>query len=282
MITVEGRFSNIYFAKETIVDTLDIYGNIIKIGTNYNEIKVPDYDIITAKPKRTNRGRKPKPKVVSKRKQQGTENYFHSQVTFTFFSAEKKKCYHFKLFVNGSFQIPCITNEDIESVKTKPELIEMMNYLKDHNIFNIKKEEPIELLYLMSILNNYKVNLEFVSPLDPTINFNLDIIRFKRVMDLYKVDETIFRYKLMGVIYNPAKFTGLRLVFYTPRDLTDDVIQNKVRINKSKKKNKTTIIIFGSCKINISSNTGRDTVADILDDLMKIIDLYKDEIFYFT
>lgn len=52
MITVEGRLSNIYFAKETIVDSLDICGNIVKIGTNYNEIKDPNYDKLIEKPKK--------------------------------------------------------------------------------------------------------------------------------------------------------------------------------------------------------------------------------------
>lgn len=281
MITVEGRFSNIYFAKETIVDHLDLCGNIVKIGTNYNELKDPGYDALMAKPKKSNRGRKCKEKVVSKRKQQGTEKYFHSQVTFTFYNEKQHKCYHFKLFVNGSFQIPCITNEDIEGVKNKPELVEMMDYLKSRNIFNIEKDEPIELLYLISILNNYRINLEFINPINPTVNFNLDIIKFKTVMEKYRSDESIFEFKLMYILYNPAKFTGLQLIFYTPREYEDHVIKNKVRIHKNTNKNKTTIIIFGSCKINISSVSGRDAVNSILNDLKKIIQLYKEEIFYY-
>ena len=282
MITVEGRFSNIYFAKETIVDSLNLSGNIVKIGTNYNEIKDPNYENLIIKPIKSNRGRKPKEKVISKRKQQGTENYFHSQVTFTFYNKGQNKCYHFKLFVNGSFQIPCITNEDIENIKFKPEVIEMVDYLKSHNIFNIEKEESIDLLYLISILNNYRVNLEFINPINPTVNFNLDIIKFKTVMEKYRSDESVFKYKLMYILYNPAKFTGLRLIFHTPREYEDHVIRNKVRIHKKTNKNKTTIIIFGSCKINISSVSGRDAVNTILQDLQKIIFLYKDEIFYYV
>lgn len=281
MITVEGRFSNIYFAKETIVDNLYLNGNIVKIGTNYNEIKDPNYDALVAKPKKSNRGRKPKVKPVPKRKQQGTENYFHSQVTFTFYNESQNKCYQFKLFVNGSFQIPCITNEDIDSVKTKSELIEMMNYLNNDKIFNIKKDEPIELLYLISILNNYRVHLEFINPINPTINFCLDILRFKAVMEKYKNDDdNVFSYTLTNIKYTPATFTGLQLVFHTPREYADNVINNKVRINTKANKNKTTIIIFGSCKINISSVSGREAVEIILQDLQKIMELYKNDVFY--
>lgn len=282
MITVEGRLSNIYFAKETIVDSLDICGNIVKIGTNYNEIKDPNYDKLIEKPKKSNRGRKPKIKQPSKRKQQGTEKYFHSQVTFTFHNKEQNKFYQFKLFVNGSFQIPCITNEDIESIKYKAELTEMIEYLQQRQIFRIDKDKQIDLLYLISILNNYRVNLEFINPLNPYANFHLDIIKFKTVMERYQDDNNVFTFKLMYIMYNPAKFTGLQLIFYTPREYDDAVIQNKVRINTKANKNKTTIIIFGSCKINVSSVSGRGEVIIILNDLHKVINLFKEEIFYYV
>lgn len=277
MITIEGRFSNIYFEKETIVDNIELTGNIVKIGTNYNEKKSDDYDAITAKPKKNNRGRKPKPKEVSKRKKQGTEKYFHSQVTFTFYNKEKNKVYHFKLFVNGSFQIPFITDENIEQVMKKPELLELIAYLNDRSVFNIDKEKPIDLLYLISILNNYKNEILFTT-LDSS-TFNIDLMRFKNVLDLYKEKEEHFKYKLVSIMYNPEKFTGLILVFSTPKILEEHVLANKI-VRKSKKIQKTTIIIFGSCKVNISSIKERETVTNILDDILHILKLYKTDLFY--
>jgi TATA-box binding protein (TBP) (component of TFIID and TFIIIB) len=280
MITIEGRFSNIYFEKETIVDNIELAGNIVKIGTNYNEKKSDLYDIITAKPKKNNRGRKPKIKEESKRKKQGTEKYFHSQVTFTFYNDGKKKIYHFKLFVNGSFQIPFITDENTDQIVNKPELVELLAYLNERNIFNIRKEEPIELLYLMSILNNYKNELQFTNTIDNIlVKMSLDLMRFKNVLDVYKSKVEHFKYQLVSIMYNPEKFTGLILVFLTPKILDDHILANKI-IRKQKKIQKTTIIIFGSCKINISSIKDRDTVTNILEDLIHVLKLYKTDLFY--
>lgn len=280
MITIEGRLSNIYFEKETIVDHIELDGNIVKIGTNYNEKKSDKYDEITAKPKKNNRGRKPKPKEESKRKKQGTEKYFHSQVTFTFHNQIKNKIYHFKLFVNGSFQIPFITDEDINDIITKPELLELIEYLNKRSIFNIDKEKPIDLLYLMSILNNYKNEISFTNTIDNTnAKFCLDLMRFKNVLDIYKANEEHFKYQLVSVMYNPEKFTGLILVFLTPKILEDHILANKI-IRKTKKIQKTTIIVFGSCKVNISSIRERETVNYILDDIIHILKLYKDDLFY--
>lgn len=280
MITIEGRLSNIYFEKETIVDHIELDGNIVKIGTNYNEKKSDKYDEITAKPKKNNRGRKPKPKEESKRKKQGTEKYFHSQVTFTFHNQSKNKIYHFKLFVNGSFQIPFITDEDINDIITKPELLELIEYLNKRSIFNIDKEKPIDLLYLMSILNNYKNEISFTNTIDNSnVKFCLDLMRFKNVLDIYKANEEHFKYQLVSVMYNPEKFTGLILVFLTPKILEDHILANKI-IRKTKKIQKTTIIVFGSCKVNISSIRERETVNYILDDIIHILKLYKDDLFY--
>lgn len=280
MITIEGRLSNIYFEKETIVDHIELDGNIVKIGTNYNEKKSDKYDEITAKPKKNNRGRKPKPKEESKRKKQGTEKYFHSQVTFTFHNQSKNKIYHFKLFVNGSFQIPFITDEDINDIITKPELLELIEYLNKRSIFNIDKEKPIDLLYLMSILNNYKNEISFTNTINNSnVKFCLDLMRFKNVLDIYKANEEHFKYQLVSVMYNPEKFTGLILVFLTPKILEDHILANKI-IRKTKKIQKTTIIVFGSCKVNISSIRERETVNYILDDIIHILKLYKDDLFY--
>ena len=101
-------------------------------------------------------------------------------------------------------------------------------------------------------------------------------------MERYQDDNNVFTFKLMYIMYNPAKFTGLQLIFYTPREYDDAVIQNKVRINTKANKNKTTIIIFGSCKINVSSVSGRGEVIIILNDLHKVINLFKEEIFYYV
>lgn len=166
-ITAEGRLSNINFKgnEKEVINCFELTGNIIRIGCNYKELSSELYTYMTTKVKKSNRGRKPKPKEKSTRKIQGTGKYMNSQIQFTFANdIKKKKIYHIKLFVNGSIQIPAVTDESLTLIQN--EINELIKFISQYDIIKIDKEKPIEQYYLISIMNNYKSQLKFYNNID--------------------------------------------------------------------------------------------------------------------
>jgi len=319
-ITVEGKLSNVQFNKQEkeIVEQLELKNNIIKIGCNYKELIDDLYITLTTKLKKSNRGRKPKEKVIPNRKIQGTGKYFNSQISFTFLNnIETKKMYHIKLFVNGSIQIPSVTDESLLSINK--EVNELINYISKYDMFKEDINKDIEKLYLISIMNNYKTHLIFndninvIKDIDHkknnkemlinvveekkdnkvTINNNLDIeSKHKFVIDLYKLEKLLLLYKendelnkklnfkIYNINYSPEKYTALVLKFITPIIITDEIILKYKKNINSKKIKKTTIKIFGSAKINLDGSPSKAVTELIMSDLLNIFNEYKNEIFY--
>lgn len=156
-LTAKGKFDNILFNEEDIIDMLGVPTDpcIIKIGCNYGEIVNEGSPYLPAKPKekKSNRGRKPKIKIKSKRKLQGTGKYFSSQITFEIYHPDYEKVYKIKLFRNGHFQVPGVSHTEMLDL-IKP-VSRLRDYLKEQFC-----DDTIEIVYFISVMRNYKCSFD--------------------------------------------------------------------------------------------------------------------------
>jgi hypothetical protein len=294
-LTIKGSFSNIMFNEEEIIDMLDVPvgGNILKICCNYGKLinETADYKYPEPKQKVSNRGRKPKIKIKSKRKLQGTGEYFSSQITFEIYNPDNGKIYKIKLFRNGGFQIPggsspCM-NDLIKPIKT----------LQDYLITQFL-DENIKVLYLISVMRNYicrllnknlliKLNdLEYI--LKENKNTNIVINPIFEYLETNKKElnkkyhtsnETIeFIQKYIGknnnkiqiaeIQNNCERYFGLIVKFCRPVPW---------KINK-----RTTIKILRSGKINFDGGNSIEETLELYLWLITIFIQYKNEILHDT
>lgn len=281
-ITVESKISNIKFKENELINHLSLellslkdqekYKDIIKIGCNYQEYITEKYLELTKPIKKSNRGRKKKIKPISNRKKQGNGKYFNSQITFTILDyTDKTKFYHLKLFTNGTIQIPYVCNENIEIIR--PIILLVIDYIKDINNIKINLDEEINIIYIKSIMRNYKFNIE-----DP--KYFIDLNQFKNVLldfksyqnsndnnEIYNTHSDILNsLKLNMIKYNFERYTGIILKFNTP------IEDNKEKL--------TTVKIFSSGKLNIDGSNNLEQSTIIKKIISKIIYLNKDSILY--
>ena len=244
-ITVEAKISNIKFKEYELIHKLSLNNksDIIKIGCNYQEYISNEYLELTKPVQKSNRGRKKKEKPVSTRKVQGNGKYFNSQITFTVLDKDnKEKFYHLKLFTNGTIQIPFVCNENILIIKPIIELV--IDTIKEINSIKENILQPIEIVYIKSIMRNYGFSITHAK------NY-IDLYKFQEVLTNYKNLQTdnelamkyldhvdlLNTFKLGMIKCNFERYTGIILKFHTP-------IEGKP--NKF-----TTMKIFSSGKINI-------------------------------
>jgi len=178
--TVEGSLSNVQHNEEELTGLLECSGEIVGIDSNYGHIKSKDYKP-EVKERKSNRGRKKKPKPVKTRKYQGDGSGFNSQISFTILGnvvrpkpltpdkhsknsvivellgKEGKyekfvKEYKIKLFRNGKFTIPGVLTENLEDVINP--LDKLCEYLESYFL------EKIEIKSLFSVMRNYKFHLK--------------------------------------------------------------------------------------------------------------------------
>lgn len=266
-ITVEAKISNINFKEKDLIQllSLDEKSDIIKIGCNFNEYISDRYIELTKPVKKSNRGRKKKNKPVSTRKIQGNGKYFNSQITFTILdSIDKNKFYHLKLFTNGTIQIPYVCNENIEIIK--PIIILIIDKINNFKNIKIDAEKNIEIVYIKSIMRNYKFNIH-------EENLFIDLYKFQNILLDYKnvqIDTDI--YKLYNLELNlikffPERYTGIILKFKTP--IEDNA--NKL----------TTVKIFSSGKINIDGSNSLIESNKIKNIIESLIEKNKEIILYY-
>jgi hypothetical protein len=222
VLTVQGKLSNVRFEEKDLIYVARAIGRIKKIACNYGEIYNETYTKPVVKPKKTNRGRKPKVRKKNVRKKQGNGEHFNSQITFWVESdTNVKKQFLVKVFRPGVVEIPGGLLPDMSDVRSAVTVV--ANELS--NCF----AEDVQISELYSIMQNYKFET-----LDSTIRLNL--------RGLFKCANSIFenpkaRGDMREVKYNVERYPGLIIKFATP-----------IPRNISKK---TTIKIFQSGKINI-------------------------------
>jgi hypothetical protein len=170
--SVKGNLSNLDFEEEDVIDMFECTNNIISIDCNYGHIRSKTY-VFKLPPKKSDRGRKKKVKVLKPRKYQGDGSCFNSQITFRVIGTHVRhrssipkttsrdvtivtmmhglesveKSYKIKVFRNGSITVPGILAEDLSDL-TIP-LGEVCAYLTDMFIL------PITVVSLYSVMKNY-------------------------------------------------------------------------------------------------------------------------------
>lgn len=276
-ITVEAKISNINFKEKDLIEklSLDEKSDIIKIGCNYKEYITDKYLELTKPVQKSNRGRKKKVKPISNRKIQGNGKYFNSQITFTILDhIDKTKFYHLKLFTNGTIQIPFVCNENIEIIR--PIILLVIQVINDISNIKVDINKSIEIVYIKSIMRNYKFN---ISEDDMFIDLN----KFKQILYEFKdyqseKNNEIFQnnanydllllnnLELSIIKCNFERYTGIILKFKTPID------ENIKKL--------TTVKIFSSGKINIDGSNNKIESNIIKNIITSIIQQNKEKIIY--
>lgn len=282
-ITVESKISNIKFKECDLITKLslpDKIPQIIKIGCNYGEYISDKYIELTTKVKKSNRGRKKKNKPISNRKIQGNGKYFNSQITFTILDPQiENKYYHLKLYTNGTIQITYVCYENLKLIQPIIDLV--IEVIKPIDSIKINLEDEIKIIYLKSIMRNYKFHII-------KENIFIDLNKFRTLLLNYKEyqidnsknnnsknyfqNNTNYDYNLMiqldiGLIKcNFEKYTGIIVKFKTPiPDKLDKL---------------TTVKIFSSGKINIDGSNNFNESSIIKNIISSLIYNNKDEILY--
>jgi hypothetical protein len=281
-LAVKGILTNLDFNEEKLIkDLRDPKGtDIVKLYCNYGEVinSEPPCEIALPKERTSKRGRKPKNKVKSKRKVQGSGKYFSSQITFEIFNADTKKIYKIKLFRNGAFQSPGLNNPHMTDI-IKP-IVVLRDYLRSHlNRVNI------EIQHIISIMRNYVCRL-----LNP--NYLIRIIELENILNTYentnesnKIFEFIDNYNIgnkqliknyIGTSYNNIgiaeiqnnceRYFGLIIKFYRPVNWQID--------------KRTTIKILRSGKINIDGGNSIGECVELYKWLEELFIKYKKNIIY--
>ena len=256
-LTAKGKFNNIYFNEEDIIDMLSIPvgGHILSIGCNYGIIinPSPDYTPPPVKMRISNRGRKPKNKPKSKRKLQGSGKFFSSQITFEIYNIYNKKKYKIKLFRNGGFQVPGVNKPDMSDLIIPIKILR--DYLREEFM-----DDEIDIQYFISVMRNYICRLRNdntlirLNELETLLKNNKDMESLDPANDLidllhkkYNIlcHESIKEYLgfknnticMAEIQNNCERYFGLILKFYRPVHW---------KMNK-----RTTIKVLRSGKINI-------------------------------
>jgi hypothetical protein len=283
-ITVESKISNIKFKECDLIPKLslpDKMPEVIKIGCNYGEYISDKFIEMTTAVKKSNRGRKKKNKPISNRKIQGNGKYFNSQITFTILDPiNDKKFYHLKLYTNGTIQITYVCYEDINLIRPIIDLV--ISIIKPIDSIKVDLNEEIKIVYLKSIMRNYKFNIiqdnifidlnKFKTLLLNFKNYQLKHINKQSEIKQYFQDNQDYDYKLLlqleiGLIKcNFEKYTGIIVKFKTP--LPDKV--DKL----------TTVKIFSSGKINIDGSNNFEESSLIKQIISSLIYNNKSEILY--
>jgi hypothetical protein len=283
-ITVESKISNIKFKECDLIPKLslpDKMPEVIKIGCNYGEYISDKFIEMTTAVKKSNRGRKKKNKPISNRKIQGNGKYFNSQITFTILDPiNDKKFYHLKLYTNGTIQITYVCYEDINLIRPIIDLV--ISIIKPIDSIKVDLNEEIKIVYLKSIMRNYKFNIiqdnifidlnKFKTLLLNFKNYQLEHINKQSEIKQYFQDNQDYDYKLLlqleiGLIKcNFEKYTGIIVKFKTP--LPDKV--DKL----------TTVKIFSSGKINIDGSNNFEESSLIKQIISSLIYNNKSEILY--
>lgn len=282
-ITVESKLSNIKFKSCSLFPLLslsDKVPEIIKIGCNYGEYISDKYIKLTTPVKKSNRGRKKKDKPVTNRKVQGNGKYFNSQITFTILdkNLDNDKYYHLKLYTNGTIQITYVCYEDITLIYPIIDLV--VNTIKSIDSIKIDINENIDILYLKSIMRNYKFNINLENTFIDLNKLRLILLEFKdyqfnelkdkelkKFQSINEYDYDLLMSLDIGLIKcNFEKYTGIIVKFNTP------ILDKPEKL--------TTVKIFSSGKINIDGSNSYDESNIIKKIISSLIYYNKSTIIY--
>ena len=148
-LTAQGHLTNVHFNEQDLIHAINPTGRIKKMTCNFGVVYSKDFKHPPKKKKNTNRGRKPKIKKKSVRKNQGNGMFFNSQITFWIQSLTiKDKYYKVKCFRNGTIEIPGGLYPSMSDVKDVANIV--CKTIGDCLM------EDVRIHTLYSIMRNYK------------------------------------------------------------------------------------------------------------------------------
>ena len=248
-ISIESKINGVNNQHEKTLPSLSELNDIVVfVGSNFDEKRHHSYPEMTIAntEKKSKRGRKPKEIPASKkvRKIQGNGKYMNSQTSYYVKSKTiPGKIYKAKVFRNGSVQIPGIRMSDMSDginalMEIKKVVYKAINYTPT--------PEDLDNTNIRITMRNYR--WKFVEDNDKILNIDTLLAELLNVSNGIPMNSKQLN-KLPGILdihdikYNPERFQGL--VF---------------RIRSSNEKDNTSIKIFKSGKVNISTKENTDDV----------------------
>ena len=250
-ISIESKINGVANQHEKNLPALsELNECVVFVGSNFDEKRHHSYpEIVTNLEKKSKRGRKPKEIPASKkvRKIQGNGKYMNSQTSYYVKSQTiPGKIYKAKVFRNGSVQIPGIRMSDMSDginalIEIKKVVYKAINYTPTPEDLENKNIRITMRNYRWRFANDNEKILNIDTLLTELVNIangvpmnNKQTNKLPGVLDIYDIK------------YNPERFQGL--VF---------------RIRSSNDKDNTSIKIFKSGKVNISTKENTDDVEFI-------------------
>jgi hypothetical protein len=292
--TVEGILSNVSHNEEELMEFLECEEDIVKIDSNFGHLILEGYSN-APKERKSNRGRKKKPKPIKTRKLQGDGSGFNSQISFTVLgevirpepltkdkhsekasliemgNPSKKyekfiKEYKIKIFRNGKFTIPGVLTEDLTDVKSP--LLKLCNY------FSRMFLEDVEIINLFSVMRNYKFYITD-GKVDIKKLYKYCVDHFQNLLNtrFEDIEEFIINPGFENIKYSPNTIGWGEFLYecYDDSDLVMKLSMHEFKNSlKESKNNKNLFIDFNKLKIKISEMPLKSTFQKIKD-FVKII-----------
>lgn len=259
--TMEGQFSNVRFMEAELINLVNPNEDIIEYKCNFGEKRYPLYTPYK-KERKSNRGRKPKPKPIKTRKQQGDGSSFNSQMTCVVRSSNIKvnedksipygcQIYKFKVFRTGKIQLPGVQQNALDDILVcSNKIAQTLNKA-------LKPKQEIKLVSMSPVMKNYKFMINIKSrqivnlPMMKTI---ISCIKYKNIEKLMQLSG-----KNIDIPEHPSIF----MIKYSRQDTK---MSSKFITPTNKKKDKTTRVnIFMRGRINILGALNTQITKKICD-----------------
>jgi TATA-box binding protein (TBP) (component of TFIID and TFIIIB) len=261
--TMEGNLSNVQFHEQELIKRLEADHNIVVYRCNYGRSQYGGY-VEPVKQRKTNRGRRKKPKRKKARKKQGDGSDFNSQITFMVRTQRipvepgapippGTKVYKFKVFRTGKIQLPGARGETIDDVLQCAELI--VGVLNAR----LRPAAPVGLININPVMKNYKFRIKL--PAGHIINMKR--LQFLVSADYVKRESSDSTPPIFAIRYT-RQDTKLSIKFSTPIYRKPD---KKTRIN-----------IFMRGKVNILGGFEATATHRICNYLHDIIMRHRDTV----
>jgi hypothetical protein len=251
-LTAQGMLSNVRFEEKDLIFAVKTGPRIKKITCNYGEVMSPEFDNSAEQKVPSNRGRRPKQKKVSMRKNQGNGKYFSSQITFWVLSETiPSKYYKIKVFRTGPVEAPGGLDPSMDDIRSALGVVveEMSECLGC----------DVSVLELYSIMRNYKFET-----IDKSIRINVSEL-YNILVRLHLAKDETAR-GISEIKYNIERYPGLIIKFATP-------------INRNPRK-QTTIKMFQSGKVNIDGAISEEGAFHYYCWVNDLYSKYSDSIIY--
>jgi hypothetical protein len=256
--TIGGCLSNVSFHEQDLITELTPDERIVMYRCNFGKLVYEGYSE-TIKVRTTNRGRKPKKKVVKTRKMQGMGTDFNSQITCLVLGATPPIRYKIKVFRTGKVQLPGVHQLHVDdAIECIQRIVQVLNF---H--LHPGETDPARLTRVIN-MNPVMKNYKFVVNLPSAHLLDLRRLRVIFVQERKDSDANAPRHPRIFTVKYTRQDTKLSIKFATP-------IPHKI-------KKKTRINIFMRGRINILGAFQFHVTEQLYRYLHWVIDTHYDQV----